>query len=101
MYQNPVVCEWYKLGLNLDIDASKLETIEHSNHHDIQDYKKKMVKLWMSSPQCKQTWTFLVKALRAIRVNGIPTLIVKKERKCKDFDAVLNDDVYSLINQCS
>ena len=98
MYLNPVVSDWYDLGLNLDIDDTELETIQHNNRHDVQECKKKMVKLWMSSPQCKRTWTFLVKALRAIRMNGVATTIIKEERKCKDFDAVFDDDTYSLIN---
>ena len=77
----PVVGEWYMLGLHLCLSDSVVDTIER-DYHTTPERKKRMVQRWMSAPQLCPSWCSLVKALREVGLNTAAGEIAKKHSKC-------------------
>ena len=77
----PVVGEWYMLGLHLGLSDSVVDTIE-KDYHTTPERKKRMVQRWMSAPQLCPSWYSLVKALRKVGLNTAAGEISKEYSKC-------------------
>ena len=77
----PVVEQWYTLGLHLGLSDSVVDTIER-DYHTISERKKRMIQRWMSAPQLCPSWCSLVKALRQVGLNVAAERISKEHSKC-------------------
>ena len=77
----PVVGDWYMLGLHLGLSSSVVDTIER-DYHTTPERKKRMVQRWMSTPQLCPSWCSLVKALRKVGLNTAAERISKEHSKC-------------------
>ena len=77
----PVVGEWYMLGLHLGLPDSVVDTIER-DYHTTPERKKRMVQRWMSAPQLCPSWCSLVKALCEVGLNTATERISKEHSKC-------------------
>ena len=76
----PVVEEWYMLGLHLGLSINMVKTIE-KDHPTITQRKMSMVQRWMSAPQLCSSWCSLVKALRKVDLNPAAEMISKEHSK--------------------
>ena len=81
----PVVEEWYTLGLHLGLSDSVMRTIE-KDYPAIAQRKINMVQRWMSAPQLCPSWCSLVKALHEVGLNTAAERISKKYSKCSVHD---------------
>ena len=77
----PVVGEWYILGLQLRLSDSMMKIIE-SDYHTTPERKMRMVQRWMSTPKLCPSWCSLVKALRKVYLNVAAEKISKEYSKC-------------------
>ena len=77
----PVVGEWYMLGLHLGLSDSVVDTIER-DYHTTPERKKRMAQRWMSGPQLCPSWCSLVKALREVGLNTAAERITEEHSKC-------------------
>ena len=77
----PVVGEWYMLGLQLGLSDSVVNTIER-DYHTTPERKKRMVQKWMSAPQLCPSWYSLVKALCKVGLNSAAERITEEHSKC-------------------
>ena len=77
----PVVEEWYMLGLHLGLSVNMMRTIE-KDYPAIAQRKMSMVQRWMSAPQLSPSWCSLVKALRNVGLNTAAGEISKEYSKC-------------------
>ena len=77
----PVVGEWYMLGLHLGLSDSVVDTIER-DYHTTPERKMRMVQRWMSVPQLCPSWCSLVKALREVGLNTAAESITEEHSKC-------------------
>ena len=77
----PVVGEWYILGLHLGLSDSMVNTIER-DYHTTPERKIRMVQRWMSTPKLCPSWCSLVKALREVDLNVAAERISKEHSKC-------------------
>ena len=77
----PVVGQWYTLGLYLGLFDSVVDTIER-DYHTTPERKKRMIQRWMSAPQLCPSWCSLVKALRQVGLNTAAERISKEYSKC-------------------
>ena len=77
----PVVGEWYMLGLHLGLSDSVVDTIER-DYHTTPERKKRMVQRWMSAPQLCPSWCSLVKALCEVGLNAAAERISMEYSKC-------------------
>ena len=77
----PVVGEWYMLGLHLGLSDSVVDTIER-DYHTTPERKMRMVQRWMSTPKLWPSWCSLVKALCKVDLNTAAQLISKEHSKC-------------------
>ena len=77
----PVVEEWYMLGLHLGLSVSVVKAIE-KDYPIIAQRKMSMVQRWTSAPQLCPSWCSLVKALRKVGLNSAAERISKKHSKC-------------------
>ena len=77
----PVVEEWYMLGLHLGLSDSMVKAIE-KDYPAIAQRKMSMVQKWMSAPQLCPSWCSLVKALHEIGLNPAAGEISKEYSKC-------------------
>ena len=76
----PVVREWYMLGLHLGLSDTVVDTIER-DYHTTPERKKRMVQRWMSAPQLCPSWCSLVKALCKVGLNSAAGEISKEHSK--------------------
>ena len=72
-----VVKDWFRLGLELGIPPSVLETIEYDHRNDVEACKRKMVQQWLKQP-CP-LWCSLVEALNEIGLKYIASKISEKD----------------------
>ena len=77
----PVVGEWYMLGLHLGLSDSVVDTIER-DYLTTPKRKTRLIQRWMSAPQLCPSWCSLVKALRKIGLNTAAERISKEHSKC-------------------
>ena len=77
----PVVEEWYMLGLHLGLSINMVKTIE-KDYPAIAQRKMSMVQRWMSAPQLCPSWCSLVKALCKVGLNTAAGEISKEHSKC-------------------
>ena len=77
----PVVGEWYMLGLHLGLSDSVVDTIER-DYHTTPERKMRMVQKWMSAPQLCPSWCSLVKALGKVGLNSAAESIIEEHSKC-------------------
>ena len=77
----PVVGEWYTLGLHLGLSDSVVDTIER-DYHITPERKMRMIQRWMSAPQLCPSWCSLVKALHKVDLNVAAERISMKYSKC-------------------
>lgn len=60
------VCDWFRLGLNLDIPSEKLQEIDHNpTFREIQQFRMEMLCEWMKR-QLEPSWSHVVTALMKI-----------------------------------
>ena len=80
---NTVVGEWFRLGLELGVPESTLETIEYNNPKDVETCKRKMVQQWLKQP-CP-SWCSLVEALSELGLKRTANTISEKfaNSKCR------------------
>ena len=79
----PVVEEWYMLGLHLDLTVNMVKAIE-KDYPTIAQRKMSMVQKWMTAPQLCPSWCSLVKALCDIGLNPAAEMISKEYSKYCD-----------------
>ena len=77
----PVVGEWYMLGLHLGLSDSVVDMIE-KDYHTTPERKMRVVQRWMSAPQLCPSWCSLVKALHEAGLNTAAESISKEYGKC-------------------
>ena len=77
----PVVQEWFRLGLELGLPESTLSAIEHDHPNNVNTRKRKMVQKWMHSSHPNPTWCSLMKALKAVGLNSAAEKICKAHCK--------------------
>ena len=68
-----VVNEWRRLGLELGVPHSTLETIKYNHPTDVEACKMKMVEQWLKQPH--PLWCSLVEALNEIGLKFIANQI--------------------------
>ena len=76
-----VVAEWFRLGLELGVPHSTLETIKHNHPTDVEACKMKMVEQWLKQP--RPLWCSLVEALNEIGLKYIANKIAEKYSNSK------------------
>ena len=76
----PVVGQWYMLGIYLGLSDSVVNTIE-IDYHTTPERKMRMIKRWMSAPQLCPSWCSLVKALDEVGQNTAAERISMKYSK--------------------
>ena len=77
----PVVGEWYMLGLHLGLSDSVVDTIER-DYYTTPKRKMRMVQRWMSAPQLCPSWCTLVKGLHEVGLNTAAEKISVEYSKC-------------------
>ena len=77
----PVVGQWDRLGLELGLSDSVVDTIE-KDYNTTPEKKKRMIQRWMSAPQLCPSWCSLVKALPKVDLNVAAERISKEHSKC-------------------
>ena len=77
----PVVGEWYMLGLHLGLSDNMVKIIE-SDYHTILERKMRMVQRWMSTPKLCPSWCSLVKALLKVDLNVAAQMVSEEHSKC-------------------
>ena len=90
----PVVEEWYMLGLHLGLSVNMVKTIE-KDYPTIALRKMNMVQRWMSGPQLCPSWCSLVKALCKVGLNTAAGEISKEYSKCS-----VTSSRMSMVNVC-
>ena len=101
----PVVGEWYMLGLHLGLSVNMVKTIE-KDYPTIALRKMNMVQRWMSGPQLCPSWCSLVKALCKVGLNTAAGEISKEYSKCSVTSSRMSmvcscEKRYQAISQCS
>ena len=76
----PVVGQWYMLGIYLGLSDSVVNTIE-IDYHTTPERKMRMIQRWMSAPKLYPSWCSLVKALDEIGLNTAAERISMKYSK--------------------
>ena len=78
-----VVGEWYRLGLELGVPVSTLETIKYNHPKDVETCKGEMLQQWLKQP-CP-SWFSLVEALNEIGLKRTANRISEKfsNSKCR------------------
>ena len=76
-----VVNEWFRLGLELGVPPSTLETIKYNHPTDVEACKVKMVEQWLKQPGSQ--WYSLVEALNEIGLKYIANKIAEKYSNSK------------------
>jgi len=56
--------KWFDLGLRLELEEGKLETIEHANPNKPQNCLRAVLSTWLKQDS-RRTWQFLCAALRS------------------------------------
>lgn len=82
------VCDWYGLGLHLDIPKAELNFIRYEPRLcHIQDRKREMFSVWMREIS-EPSWPHVVKALKIIGQERLAYKIAFKygKRKCCNFN---------------
>ena len=77
----PVVGEWYILGLHLGLSNSMVKIVE-SDYHTIPERKMRLIQRWMSAPLLCPSWCSLVKALPKVDLNVAAQMVSEEHSKC-------------------
>ena len=95
-----VVDEWFRLGLELGVAESKLNSIRYDHPKDVEACKIKMVQQWLKQSRLKRPyplWCSLVEALNEIGLRKMSDKISKQYSTSK-FILVICLLQYSYLN---
>ena len=73
-----VVGRWYELGVQLDVQISKLNEIRCNNSSNVYQCKLLMLQEWQRRPSLKPSWCTLVDALCKMEENVIAEKIAQQ-----------------------
>ena len=81
-----VADKWHDLGRQLLKEewTDKLNTIEKSNPHDVQECYHEMLEYWLNKSQYEPTWNKLIYALKQLRQDE-PVAIIEGDESIKGF----------------
>ena len=71
------VSEWYQLGLQLGLTASKLKTIESNDPHDAEHCKSEVL-LWWLQNATEHSWKKIAEALDKMEYKDLAEELEKK-----------------------
>ena len=57
--------QWYNIGLELGLTAGTLDAIKQTNHHDVKDCFREVLKEWLSRTDLNPSLNNLANALKA------------------------------------